>query len=104
MSIKNIEAYGVERMLAELRQELIRGRYRPQPARRVFIPKPDGRMRPLSIPAVKDRVVQMAASLSLSRSLKRTLKTHPLAFGPEEARVMHWKLYAKPVTGGEGGW
>jgi len=53
-----VEAYGVERMLEELRELLLTGRYRPQPSRRVYTPKPGrpGEERPLSIPRVRDRV------------------------------------------------
>jgi RNA-directed DNA polymerase len=51
-TIESIEAKGTLWFLLELREELIQQRYRPQPVRRVFIPKPDGRQRPLGIPTV----------------------------------------------------
>ena len=62
-TIADVERYGVSRLLDELAADLKDGRWRPLPARRVFIPKP-GRpqeRRPLSIPAVRDRVVQAAS-------------------------------------------
>jgi RNA-directed DNA polymerase len=59
------EQYGAGRLLAELQADLREGRYRPAPARRVSIPKPDGSRRPLGIPAVRDRVAQQAAKLVL---------------------------------------
>ena len=60
-TIADVERYGIDRLLDELATDLKDGRWRPLPARRVLIPKP-GReeLRPLSIPAVRDRIVQAA--------------------------------------------
>lgn len=65
VTLAEVEKFGVDRLLADLRSELVLGVYRPLPVRRVEIPKPDGRMRPLGIPPVRDRVVQQAAKLVL---------------------------------------
>ena len=59
------EQYGVRRLLAGLQRDLREGTYRPAPARRVDIPKPDGGKRSLGIPTVRDRVAQQAAKIVL---------------------------------------
>lgn len=64
-TLADVEAYGVDRILHELRRDLQTGTYRPAPARRRDIPKPQGGVRPLSIPTVRDRVVQQAAKIVL---------------------------------------
>jgi RNA-directed DNA polymerase len=67
VTIEEIETLpgGPEALVAELHESLKARTYRPQAVRRVYIPKPDGRLRPLGIPTIRDRVVQTAAQLIL---------------------------------------
>ncbi len=82
---EDIEAYGVERWLAELRQELVEETYRPQPVRRVMIPKPGGGERPLGIPTIRDRVVQTAVVLILEPIFEADFEDNVYAYRPERS-------------------
>jgi len=77
-----IELYGVERWLGELAEDLKKKTYRPSAVRRVWIPKPDGRKRPLGIPTIRDRAAQMAAVLVLSPIFEADLAAEQYAYRP----------------------
>jgi RNA-directed DNA polymerase len=78
--LEDIEAYGTERWLAELAQELKSRTYQPLPVRRVYIPKPDGKQRPLGVPALRDRTAQMAAVLILEPIFETDLPAEQYAY------------------------
>src|ERR1700693_6373059 len=79
-----IEAAGLEEWLAGLRKDLVAKTYRPEPVRRVMIPKPGGGERPLGIPTIRDRVVQTAAKLVLEPIFEADLD--PAAYGYRPGR------------------
>jgi len=79
-TFEDIEAYGVERWLEELAHELKEKTYRPMAVLRVWIPKGDGKMRPLGIPSLRDRVVQMAAVLVLEPIFDEDLQPEQHAY------------------------
>jgi retron-type reverse transcriptase len=108
-TIDDVERYGVDRLLDELAADLSDGSYRPLAARRVFIPKPGSReRRPLSIPAVRDRVVQAAARIVLEPIFEAGLpavlvRVSPAQVGTRRAPSPRRRGVAGPAVGGRDG-
>ena len=85
-TLADVEDYGVTRLLGELEAELKTGAYRPLPARRVFIPKPGtDERRPLSVPSVRDRVVQAAVKIVLEPVFEADMLACSFGFRPKRA-------------------
>lgn len=83
--IEDIEKMGIEKYLKELKKELIEGKYIPSPVKRVMIPKPDGSERPLGIPTVRDRIVQMAAKIAIEPVFEADFRECSYGFRPKRS-------------------
>lgn len=87
-SIAEVERYGVGRMLQELGEVLRAGEYRPTAVKRRYIPKSDGRKRPLGIPTIRDRVVQGATKLVLEPIFEADFLPCSYGFRPRRSATM----------------
>ena len=85
MTLDAVEEYGVMRLLQELQHDLQAGTYQPQPVLRRYIPKADGKKRPLGIPTVKDRVAQQACKLVLEPIYEADFKSSSYGFRPRRS-------------------
>jgi RNA-directed DNA polymerase len=86
-TFEDIEAYGRDRWLDGLTTELRERTYRPDPVRRVSIPKPDGKQRPLGIGTIRDRVVQMAVVLVTEPIFEADLPPEQHAYRPDHSAL-----------------
>ncbi|MER9726611.1 MULTISPECIES: reverse transcriptase domain-containing protein [unclassified Mesorhizobium] len=87
ITFEQIDASGREAWLAGLREELVTKTYRPDPVRRVMIPKPGGGERPLGIPTIRDRVVQAAAKIVLEPIFEADFEDGAYGYRPRRSAV-----------------
>ena len=105
-----VDKMGVDELLTylkdngdQLKQSILNGSYKPNPVRRVEIPKPDGKKRPLGIPTVVDRVVQQAIAQVLSPIFERTFSVNSFGFRPNKSAnqaIQRCKEYMDKATDG----
>ena len=81
---------GLEGRLIDLHSRVHRGAYGAQPSRRVYVPKADGRQRPLGIASLEDRVVQQAVATISRRYMRWTSRDSPTGSGPDAVRTRRW--------------
>lgn len=100
-TLVEVEQSGVMRFLTGLQTELRAGKYRPRAVLRQYIPKADGRLRPLGIPAVRDRVVQMAAKLVVEPVFEADFRPDSYGFRPRRGATQALEQLRK--LGAKGG-
>jgi group II intron reverse transcriptase/maturase len=85
VTIAEVEKAGVEQFLREIEQDLKAGTYRPKPVLCVYIPKADGRQRPLGIPTIRDRVVQQACKMVIEPIFEANFQDSSYGFRPKRS-------------------
>ena len=83
ITFEMIEEYGVEEYLLDIQEDLKNKKYRPKPVKRVYIPRPDGKQRPLGIPTIRDRIVQQACKIVIEPVFEANFLDNSYGFRPK---------------------
>ena len=83
ITFEMIEEYGVEEYLLDIQEDLKNKKYRPKPVKRVYIPKLDGKQRPLGIPTIRDRIVQQACKIVIEPVFEANFLDSSYGFRPK---------------------
>jgi group II intron reverse transcriptase/maturase len=100
VSLEEVERQGVAPFLEGLAADLKAGRYYPQPVLRVYIPKPDGRQRPLGIPTVRDRIVQQACRIVIEPVFEAKFQNQSYGFRPRRSAAQAVRAVDKVLLRG----
>jgi group II intron reverse transcriptase/maturase len=98
VTFEMVEEYGVESYLLDIQEDLMKGAYQPLPVKRVYIPKPDGKQRPLGIPVIRDRIIQQACKIVVEPIFEANFVKCSYGFRPKRDAIQASKRVQKALN------